>query len=53
LNKWTSPFLFVFLPPISKISLFEIAKALHAQSGFFILTVSINDTIEMYEVEKN
>ena len=41
LNKCTSPFLFVFLPPMSKISFDEIASALQAQRVFFILTLSI------------
>jgi hypothetical protein len=35
LNKCTSPFRFVFLPPMRMISLGLIARALHAQSGFY------------------
>lgn len=36
LKRCTSPFLFVFLPPIRMISLLEIASALHAHKGFYI-----------------
>jgi len=38
LNRCTSPFLFVFFPPIKMISLGEIERALQAHRGFFILT---------------
>lgn len=40
LNTWTSPFLFVFLPPMSTISFYDIGRALQAHKGFYSVMVS-------------